>query len=448
MNILAYPTPTNKLHTIGEAPSHRPLGRTGAYAFQAQPNDPTPLSCVNKKAYNSRGFTGTRATKFIQDNQFLPVDRAPGVYPLSTPGTEGLGNVGDSAPQPRPGFAQPMNGDFQNILNILNTPDNGLSGANLSAGQVRLLAERREKLTHKPEAGSSAGVQVATDFANTRKVMMKEQRIRNAEAQGFTREEAEKAYEKLRDREAEVALGTQESVASRFADLIDSRLGGVEDGQYRNNNESAKYLAYAGGKQEHRTVVQLLHGNPNYKDEAARRIQNAARVHQRVRAPFRQAVLPQIGEGVYLKRTVPFINNPLLQDTTTGKGILPRSVPRDDKSQRPQVFTNASMFLPGASTLPQREAAARVIQTGFRERPEAQEARRIASLRSDYEFRSVYSTPQQVVLPSETAARIVEAVEVKRGRGRPVGSKDKAPRERPTGIVYKKKGGGGGGAGV
>jgi hypothetical protein len=151
-----------------------------------------------------------------------------------------------------------MNGDFQNILNILNKPDNGLAGPNMSAGQVRLLAERREKLTRKPEAGSSAGVQVATDFADTRKVMMKEQRIRNAEAQGFTRAEAEAAYEKLREREAQTALFQQESVASRFTDLVDSRLGGVEDGQYQNNNESAKFLAYAGGRQEFRTVRETL----------------------------------------------------------------------------------------------------------------------------------------------------------------------------------------------
>lgn len=334
MKILAYPTPTNILNTIGEAPSFRPLGRTGAYEFQAQPNDPTPMSCVNRKAYNSRGYTGTRASKFIQDNQFLPVDRAPGVYPLSTPGTEGLGNVGDSAAQPRPGFAQPLNGDFQNILNILNKPDGGLGGPNMSAGQVRLLAERREKLTRKPEAGSTAGVQVATDFANTRAAMIKEQRITNAEAQGFTRAEAEAAYEKLREKEAQAALFQQESVASRFADLVDSRLGGVEDGQFPSNNESAKYLAYAGGKQELRTVKELLFTAARSK--AIREQQAATTIQSAVRAAF---------------------NKP----------------------------------------------------------------------------------PEQGV-----AAAIQEAVAKRKGR--PPGAKDKAPRERPSGLQYKTGGGGGGGA--
>jgi hypothetical protein len=312
MKILAYPTPTNKLQTIGEAPGHRPLGRTGAYEFQVQPDNPTPLNCVNKKAYNSRGFTGTRASKFIQDNQFLPVKRAPGVYPLSKPGVEGLGNVGDSAPQPRPGFAQPLNGDFQNILNILNKPDNGFTSSNMSSGQIRLLAERRDKMTRKPEDGGKGAIQVATDFADTRKVMMKEQRIRNAEAQGFTRQEAETAYAKLRDREAEVALGTQESVASRFADLIDSRLGGDENGANRNNNQSALYLAYAGGKQEMRTVKELIFSKARSK--ALREEQSARVIQSRVR-PFVEKV--RAVEQVQIEIAE--------EDIARGKGFNPSS---------------------------------------------------------------------------------------------------------------------------
>jgi hypothetical protein len=380
MKILAFPTPTNILNTIGEAPSHRPLGRTGGYEFQAQPNDPTPQSCINKKAYNSRGYTGTRASKFIQDNQFLPVDRAPGVYPLSTPGTEGLGNVGDSAPQPRPGFAQPLNGDFQNILNILNNPDGGLGGSNMSAGQVRLLAERREKLTRKPEAGSSAGVQVATDFANTRKVMMKEQRIRNAEAQGFTREEAEQAYSKLRDREAEVALGTQESVAHRLTDLVDSRLGGTQNGEYRNNDESALYLAQNTTIAPHLTVKEII-----------------------AKRTFSSKVVPQISEGVYLRRTTPFVNNLLLQDTTTGRGILPPQV----STPRPKL--NTGLFLRGEV----QNALIRNVQ-------------------------AVSDRPAQALAAQSRVAEIVEGIAKRRGR--PPGSKDKAPRERPSGIPYKKRG--------
>ena len=308
MKILAYPTPTNILNTIGEAPSFRPLGRTGASVpAQIQPNDPTPLSCVNKKAYNSRGYTGTRASKFIQDNQFLPVDRAPGVYPLSTPGTEGLGNVGDSAPQPRPGFDAPINGDFQNILNILNKPNNGFTASNMTSGQLRLLAEQREKATYKPESGGRAGVQVARDFTDARANLLKEQRIANAEAQGFTRAEAEAAYEKLREKEAQAALFQQQSVASRFADLVDSRLGGVEDGAFPSNNESAKYLAYAGGKQELRTVKETLFTAARSKaireQQAATTIQSAFRAA--ANKPPEQGVAAAIQEAVAKRRGRP-----------------------------------------------------------------------------------------------------------------------------------------------
>ena len=307
MKILAYPTPTNILNTIGEAPSHRPLGRTGGYKFEAQPNDPTPMSCVNKKAYNSRGYTGTRASKFIQDNQFLPVDRAPGVYPLSTPGTEGLGNVGDSAPQPRPGFDAPINGDFQNILNILNKPNNGFTASNMTSGQLRLLAEQREKATYKPESGGRAGVQVARDFTDARANLLKEQRIANAEAQGFTRAEAEAAYEKLREKEAQAALFQQQSVASRFADLVDSRLGGVEDGAFPSNNESAKYLAYAGGKQELRTVKETLFTAARSKaireQQAATTIQSAFRAA--ANKPPEQGVASAIQEAVAKRKGRP-----------------------------------------------------------------------------------------------------------------------------------------------
>jgi hypothetical protein len=126
-------------------------------------------------------------------------------------------------------------------------------------------------------------------------------------------------------------LFQQESVAHRFTDLIDSRLGGVEDGAFPSNNESAKYLAYAGGKQELRTVKETLF-------TAAR--SKAIRVEQ------------------------------------------------------------------GIAT----------FQRAFRDR--------------------------------DTTAAIQEAVAEKRGRGRPPGSADKTPRERPTGLVYKKRDSGGGGGGA
>jgi hypothetical protein len=283
-----------------------------------------------------------------------------------------------------------MNGDFQNILNILNKPDNGFTSSNLSSGQLRLLAEQREKATYKPEAGGRAGVQVATDFADTRKVMMKEQRIRNAEAQGFTREEAEKAYAKLRDREAEVALGTQESVASRFADLIDSRLGGVEDGAFRNNDESALHLARNLEIAPHLTVKEII-----------------------AKRTFSSKVVPQIGEGVYLRRTVPFINNPLLQDTSTGRGILPTS-----QFSTPRPTVGGGLYLRG-------EVANALIRN----------------------VTAVSERPAQALAAQSRVSEIVEAIAARRRGER---GPDRQPRSRRTKAQIEADriaalGGGGGG---
>lgn len=240
--MLAYPTPLFDAKTIRQAPGYRPLGKSGSVQYEPQPEANTPESIVSRKAYNSRGFTGTRATKFIQDNQFLPVKRAPGVNPLSKPET--VGNVFDAAPQPRPKFDAPANADMQRILSIMNNPANDVTGAPLTAGQIRLLAERQDRATAKHEVGGmDGGARVVSDFAETQNALKRETQIRNAMAQGFTREEAVKAYEKVREKEAEKSLLQQQSVSQRLTDLVDSKLGGSQDGRYPGNDESALYLA-------------------------------------------------------------------------------------------------------------------------------------------------------------------------------------------------------------
>jgi hypothetical protein len=241
--MLAYPTLLFDAKTILQAPGYRPVGKAGATVPSKQPNDPTAPVFVNKRAYNSRGYTGTRAEQFIQDNQFLPVKRAPGVYPLSTPGTEGLGNLGDSVPQPRPTFDTPKNGEFQRILAVMNSKDNDITGGKLSAGEIRLLAERKDRMTAKHEVGRDDGKQVVSDFADTQRAMARETRINNAVSQGFTREEAVKAYDSLRENEAKKALFVQQDVSTRLADLIDSKLGGTQTGSSPGNDESALFLA-------------------------------------------------------------------------------------------------------------------------------------------------------------------------------------------------------------
>jgi len=240
--MLAYPTPLFDAKTIKQAPGYRPIGKSGSVKYDPQPEANTPESIVSRKAYNSRGFTGTRASKFIQNNQFLPVKREPGVNPLSKPGT--VGNVFDAAPQSRPKFDAPANADMQRILSIMNSPLNDVTGGSLTAGQIRLLAERQDRATAKHEVGGmDGGARVVKDFADTQLAMKRETQIRNAMAQGFTREEAVKAYEKVREKEAERSLLLQQSVSQRLTDLVDSKLGGSQDGRYPGNDESALYLA-------------------------------------------------------------------------------------------------------------------------------------------------------------------------------------------------------------
>jgi hypothetical protein len=239
--MLAYPTPTFDAKTILEGPGHRPLGRGASYVFPTTASPKSPEGCVNKKAYNSRGFTGTRAEKFIQDNQFLQEKRAPGVNPLSVPGF--TGNEFEGGYAGRPTFAEPKNGQMLQMLDVLNNRGDARHGADLSPAQTKFITEQTMKAA-TPQVG---GEQVATDLADTQRAMTKEKRIRNAQAQGFSRQEAESAYNKLRDEEAKTALFAQQSLSTRLYDLIDSKLGGSQEGSTPGNDESALFLATRSG---------------------------------------------------------------------------------------------------------------------------------------------------------------------------------------------------------
>lgn len=235
--MLAFPTPTFDAKTCLEGPSHRPLGRGASYVFPTTASPMSPAGCVNKKAYNSRGFTGTRAEKFIQDNQFLPTKRAPGVNPLSVPGF--TGNEFEGGYAGRPTFAEPKNAQMLQMLDVLNNRADARHGADLSPAQIKFITAQTMKAA-TPQVG---GEQVATDLADTQRAMTKEKRIRNAIAQGFSRQEAESAYNKLRDEEAKTALFAQQSLSTRLYDLVDSKLGGSQDGSSPGNDESALFLA-------------------------------------------------------------------------------------------------------------------------------------------------------------------------------------------------------------
>lgn len=238
--MLAYPTPTFDAKTILQAPGHRPTGRGACYEYEAQPEAVTPLNLVNRGTTNG-GFVGTRAKKFIQNNQFLPdrFDPTKGT-PLSKPGS--VGNVGDLAISVDPIWAEPANGELKAILNILNgKPQIGEHVGKLSIKQLESLEKKTKGLP-----GVESAKKVVEDFSDAREALRKETMIRKAERQGFTTQEAQEAYKRMRIKEAEATLVQEEDPSIRLYDLIDSRVGGTQNGNVRSNDETGLVLAKGG----------------------------------------------------------------------------------------------------------------------------------------------------------------------------------------------------------
>jgi hypothetical protein len=238
--MLAYPTPTFDASTILQAPGHRPIGRGACLEYEPQPEAVTPLNLVNKNTKN--GMVGTRAKKFIQNNQFNTdmkhYDPTKG-SPLSKPGS--VGNVADQAISIPPKYAEPENGELRAILAILNgKPASSEDVGKLSARAVQSLGTKSKKLSRMDGA-----VQVARDFADAREITRKNEAVRKAVSQGFTPDEAAAAYKRMREKEAESALRRDEDESSRLADLIDSKISGTQNGSIRGNDETGLFLAKA-----------------------------------------------------------------------------------------------------------------------------------------------------------------------------------------------------------
>jgi DNA-binding transcriptional regulator YhcF (GntR family) len=236
--MLAYPTPTFDAKTILQAPGYRPAGR-GAEAIKSdQPEAVTPLNLVNRNTAN--GFVGTRAKKFIQNNQFNTsensFDPTKGT-PLSKPGS--VGNVNDLAISCKPVYAEPENGELRAIMAILNGKGTVAEHAGkLSAKQVASLEKKGKGLVSEDGAK-----RVVEDFSDSREALRKETMIRKAVRQGFSLEEAQNAYSKVRVKEAEVALMKEEDPSTRLYDLIDSKIAGTQNGSIRGNDETGLFLA-------------------------------------------------------------------------------------------------------------------------------------------------------------------------------------------------------------
>lgn len=241
--MLAYPTPTFDAKTILQAPGYRPAGRGSQLVYEEQPEASTPLNLVNRHTANG-GFVGTRAKHFCMNNQFNTslnhFDPTKGT-PLSKPGS--VGNVDTQAISIPPKYAEPANGELKAILDILNgKPAIAEHAGKLSAKQVESLGKRSKQLSKKVEGA----VKVVADFSDAREAMRKEEMIKKVISQGFTPEEAKNAYARTRLREAEMALVRDEDPSSRLYDLIDSKVAGTQNGNYRGNDETGLFLAKGG----------------------------------------------------------------------------------------------------------------------------------------------------------------------------------------------------------
>lgn len=232
--MLAYPTPRFNASTILEGPSYRPLGRGSMNVYEPQPEAMTPECKVNRHTKNG-GFVGNFCKNVPRDNQFMnkPYNPLNGT-PLSTPGS--VGNVGDQAISMRPTMAEPKNEQLRLIMNILNGKVNMKDpGLNLSAKMVESLGGKFKS--------QDVAVSFADDFTNTQQTMRREARIDNAMKQGFSRAEAESAYDELRKQEATKAMFQQQNPSVRLYDLLDSKLGGSQNGRVPSNDETGLSLA-------------------------------------------------------------------------------------------------------------------------------------------------------------------------------------------------------------
>lgn len=232
--MLAYPTARFDAKTILQGPSYRPLGRGSCNVYEPQPEAVTPECKVNRFTKNG-GFVGNFSKNIPKDNQFMnkhynPLDGTP----LSHPGS--VGNVGDLAISMRPTMAEPKNEQLRLIMNILN------GKASLKEHGTNLSAKMVESLGGKFKSEDVA-VSFADDFTNTQRTMRREARIDNAMKQGFSRAEAERAYDDLRTQEATKAMFQQQNASVRLYDLLDSKLGGSQNGRVAGNDESALSLA-------------------------------------------------------------------------------------------------------------------------------------------------------------------------------------------------------------
>lgn len=220
--MIAFPTPTFDAKTIQSAPGYRPTGKSGMTMKTDQPEAETPLTKPNRKTRNGGYFNHG-----VIDDIPKKYNYANGT-PLSKP--DANGNQVDTMLILQPRYAEPRNDMMNDVISILNgkvIPSE--RKGNLTPGQIKALDERQKKLSAPKSVAEP--LPTITDFAETQRQMTKEKMIRNAMADGFTREEAVKGYNKLKEEEVVAALKKERQPSEQLREIMDSRYGTGEEGR-------------------------------------------------------------------------------------------------------------------------------------------------------------------------------------------------------------------------
>jgi hypothetical protein len=216
--MIAYPTPTFDAKTIRTAPGYRPTGKSGMTMKTDQPEAVTAQSVPNKKTKKNGGYFNLGARFDDIPKKFKYNEGTP----LSRPNADG--NQLDTMLVLQPQWAEPKNPMMTDILDILNAKlITEERKGRLTAAQVKALDERGAK---RRQVDDTSAVR---DFVDAQARMNKDKLVLNAMENGFSRKEAEKAYEKMREDEAVRALKKErqpsEMLRDVLRDALDSKFG-------------------------------------------------------------------------------------------------------------------------------------------------------------------------------------------------------------------------------
>ena len=224
----------NLVNTIRQGPSHRPLGRGACYDFEKQPEAKTPG--IAKQPF--LGSAGFKVGKYSAENPWNQPKRAPGVNPLSSPDLASHeGNLGDAYPVHQPIWDTPISAAWEAARKSM-------------AGLPHQEAQPARGMAAEFHRSQGFGVSMPgelkntfDDFAEAQATVKKDNAIRTAIKNGFSRAEAETAYKALRAEEAKAQMFNDRDPNNRLNDMLDSKFGGTQNGEYRSNDESALFLA-------------------------------------------------------------------------------------------------------------------------------------------------------------------------------------------------------------